>query len=110
MLGTRSKWHPFLSFLYLYPLLSAISEEEDDDYYRRNDRETVRDTYGDAVNVEVFREKTIEDMIDEQRAKLAAEGKVRDGKGKIVPLIDQKGEREDRQIGRDRTGRDGRVH
>ena len=85
MLGTRSKWHPFLSFLYLYPLLSAISEEEDDDYYRRNDRETVRDTYGDAVNVEVFREKTIEDMIDEQRAKLAAEGKVRDGKGKIVP-------------------------
>ena len=55
----------------------ANSEEEDDDYYRRNDKETVRDTYGDAVNVEVFREKTIEDMIDEQRAKLAAEGKVR---------------------------------
>ena len=30
----------------------------------------------DAVEVEIFREKTIEDIIEEQRAKLAAEGKV----------------------------------
>ena len=45
--------------------------------YRRNDNEKERDTYADQGTVEVFREKTIEDMIDEQRAKLAAEGKVR---------------------------------
>lgn len=45
--------------------------------YRRNDGEKERDTYADQGTVEVFREKTIEDLIDEQRAKLAAEGKVR---------------------------------
>lgn len=32
--------------------------------------------YDDAPTIEVFREKTLEDIIEEQRAKLAAEGKV----------------------------------
>ena len=44
--------------------------------YRRNDGEKDRETFADQGTVEIFREKTIEDMIDEQRAKLAAEGKV----------------------------------
>lgn len=44
--------------------------------YRRNDGEKDRETFPDQGTVEIFREKTIEDMIDEQRAKLAAEGKV----------------------------------
>ena len=65
------------SALYSFLVFSLHrSEEEEEDSYRRNDKESLRDTYGEQETVEVFREKTIEDMIDEQRAKLAAEGKV----------------------------------
>jgi hypothetical protein len=56
--------------------MSSDSDDDDDDDYRRHDEETTRRGYDDQVNVEVFREKTIEDLIDDQRAKLAAEGKV----------------------------------
>ena len=55
--------------------------------YRRNDGEKDRDTYADQGTVEVFREKTIEDLIDEQRAKLAAEGKVRRSEHSIGTFI-----------------------
>ena len=58
------------------PIIRTYSEEEDEDLYRRNDGEKDRETFADQGTVEIFREKTIEDMIDEQRAKLAAEGKV----------------------------------
>jgi hypothetical protein len=56
--------------------LSSDSEDDDVDDYRKMDRgETVRDSYQEET-IEVFREKTIEDLIDDQRTKLAAEGKV----------------------------------
>ena len=62
--------------LFSNPIIWTHSEEEDEDLYRRNDGEKDRETFADQGTVEIFREKTIEDMIDEQRAKLAAEGKV----------------------------------
>jgi hypothetical protein len=43
------------------------SDDDDGPYYVTEDEPT---------SVEVFREKTIEDIIEEQRAKLAAEGKI----------------------------------
>ena len=50
-------------------LLDAISSDEDDgDHVIYVDDE--------EVTVEVFREKTVEDIIEEQRAKLLAEGKI----------------------------------
>lgn len=65
--------------LYFIILIEHISSDDDEDDYRRSDKgEVIRDSYHEDsnINVEVFREKTIEDLIDDQRAKLAAEGKV----------------------------------
>ena len=56
-------------------LLDAISSDEDDD---DDDKDGDHVIYVDdeEVTVEVFREKTVEDIIEEQRAKLLAEGKI----------------------------------
>jgi hypothetical protein len=55
--------------------LSSDSSEDDDDQYYKSKSDTIYIT-DEPVITEVFREKTIEDIIEEQRAKLAAEGKV----------------------------------
>ena len=54
-------------------LLDAFSSDEDDDDDVEDGVIYVPD---EEVAVEIFREKTLEDIIEEQRAKLAAEGKV----------------------------------
>ena len=56
-------------------LLDAISSDEDDD---DDDKDGDHVIYVDdeEAAVEVFREKTVEDIIEEQRAKLQAEGKI----------------------------------
>jgi hypothetical protein len=51
---------------------SDDSDEDSDDHDDRNDHQVDDD---EPVAVEIFREKTIEDIIEEQREKLAAEGK-----------------------------------
>lgn len=53
--------------------LSLGSSSEDEEDSDEDGPTYVEDDTPDAV--EVFREKTLEDMIEEQRAKLAAEGK-----------------------------------
>lgn len=59
---------------FLEALSSDSSEDEEDPYYKnKSDTIYISD---EPVITEVFREKTIEDIIEEQRAKLAAEGKV----------------------------------
>ena len=55
-------------------LLEAFSDEEEEDEVREK-RQMIYIEDDVAPAVEVFREKTIEDIIEEQRAKLAAEGK-----------------------------------
>lgn len=50
------------------------SEESDDDLSDNGLSGNVVDQVADEA-IEIFREKTIEDIIEEQRAKLAAEGK-----------------------------------
>lgn len=55
-------------------LLDAMSDEDEDDEVREK-RQTIY-LEDEAPVVEVFREKTLEDIIEEQRAKLAAQGKV----------------------------------
>lgn len=52
--------------------LSSDSDVDSDEDERNNSEEIFVD---EPVAVEIFREKTIEDIIEEQRAKLAAEGK-----------------------------------
>jgi hypothetical protein len=65
----------------LEEFLEAISSEsendsDDDNYPRRNKSDgPVFIETDESVATEVFREKTIEDIIEEQRAKLAAEGR-----------------------------------
>lgn len=58
--------------------LEALSSESSDNEEDENDRHQSSVIYipDEPVVTEVFREKTIEDIIEEQRAKLAAEGKV----------------------------------
>lgn len=56
-------------------LLDAFSDESEDEAEDREKRRTVY-IEEDAPVVEVFREKTLEDIIEEQRARLAAEGRV----------------------------------
>lgn len=56
-------------------LLEEFSSDSDDDI-RDNDKRKTLYLSDDDEPVEVFREKTIEDHIEEQRAKLQAEGKV----------------------------------
>lgn len=55
--------------------LDAMSDDSDEDEIREM-RKTIYLEDDAPANVEVFREKTIEDHIEEQRARLAAEGKV----------------------------------
>jgi hypothetical protein len=60
-------------------MLDAISSDSDDDdepQFRRNGNNNETIYIDEPVATEIFREKTIEDIIEEQRAKLAAEGKV----------------------------------
>lgn len=52
---------------------SDSSDDEEEKKYSRNETYYVNTTEPEAT--EIFREKTLEDMIEEQRAKLAAEGK-----------------------------------
>jgi hypothetical protein len=56
-------------------LETLSSSESDSDDSEDDDRPTYVVDDNEPVSVEVFREKTIEDIIEEQRAKLAAEGK-----------------------------------
>jgi hypothetical protein len=63
-------------------ILEEFSSDEDDtdsdagnDYSQRNQYESHMVEDDEPVAIEVFREKTIEDIIEEQRAKLAQEGK-----------------------------------
>ena len=53
--------------------LEAMSSDDSDDYSDEDDGPTIIE-YDEPATV-IFREKTIEDIIEEQRAKLAAEGK-----------------------------------
>jgi hypothetical protein len=53
--------------------LSSDSSDADSDEDDRNRPEEI--IIEEPTSVEIFREKTIEDIIEEQRAKLAAEGK-----------------------------------
>jgi hypothetical protein len=55
-------------------LLETLSSDDEDDEDDKDDG--VIYLPDEEVAVEVFREKTIEDIIEEQRAKLSAEGKV----------------------------------
>jgi DRG Family Regulatory Proteins, Tma46 len=59
-------------------LMEGFSDEDDDDEDENGNKEKRSTIYldDDAPVVEVYREKTIEDMIEEQRAKLSSEGKV----------------------------------
>lgn len=54
-------------------LLDTFSEDEEEEEMKEKRQTLYIDD--DAPAVEVFREKTIEDIIEEQRAKLAAEGR-----------------------------------
>ena len=56
-------------------LLEEMSSDSDSDE-SDEDNGVVTVHWEEPVEVEVFREKTIEDIIEEQRAKLSAEGKV----------------------------------
>jgi len=57
-------------------LLDEFSSDSDEDMPRDNEkRKTLYLSDDDDEPVEVFREKTIEDLIEEQRAKLHADGK-----------------------------------
>lgn len=55
--------------------LDNLSSDEDESDEEDNRPETIFIDDEPASGIEVFREKTIEDIIEEQRAKLAAEGK-----------------------------------
>ena len=62
-------------------LLEEFSSDEDSDddefdTHRRRNKDTVYIDDDEPVAIEVFRERTIEDIIEEQREKLASEGKV----------------------------------
>lgn len=56
--------------------LSSDSDSESDDEgnNRKKNNDTIYMDIDEPVATQVFREKTIEDIIEEQRAKLAAEG------------------------------------
>lgn len=56
-------------------LLEQFSSSDDDDSDSSDDDRFDVDEPMEVETIEVFREKTIEDVIEEQRAKLAAEGK-----------------------------------
>lgn len=55
--------------------LDTLSSDSDDDDSSDEEETAVEEVNEEPVFIEVFREKTIEDIIEEQRAKLAAEGK-----------------------------------
>lgn len=55
--------------------LDLEDSDESDDISVELAEEVAYDVTADNETVEVFKEKTIEDIIEEQRAKLAAEGK-----------------------------------
>ena len=54
--------------------LSSDSESDEDEGYRKKNNDPIYIEIDEPVATQVFREKTIEDIIEEQRAKLAAEG------------------------------------
>lgn len=56
-------------------LLEEFSSDSDDDNPRDNEKRPTLYLSDDDEPVEVYREKTIEDLIEEQRAKLHSEGK-----------------------------------
>lgn len=71
MLGLTAAKKEVVEFL--DALSSDSSDSDSDDEDPRNKQYEVE--IDEPVAVEIFREKTIEDIIEEQRAKLAAEGK-----------------------------------
>ena len=60
-------------------LLEEFSSDSEDEDFNNKKRKNNQETYyiddDDTVAVEIYREKTIEDIIEEQRAKLSSEGK-----------------------------------
>lgn len=54
---------------------SDDSDDSDDEYKKKRNKQETYILDDEPISVEVFREKTIEDIIEEQRAKLAIEGK-----------------------------------
>lgn len=76
MLGLNTVKKEVSDFLDTLSSDSSDSDSDDGGYRRNQPREIILDDDEDSPQgVEIFREKTIEDLIEEQRAKLAAEGK-----------------------------------